>query len=518
MSDELGPLQKNEIRLTTLPRLSGKRYLFYGSSLMLFKYGIDTTFSWLVFHRSWTPLQYFVPSPILDPNALTSGGDAGFYASMLILSLPFAFIGSDLTLRRLRAIGLPPWLVVLFFIPYLNMLFFTILVIVESKPGSSPAGEDQNQIETDEALGLPNIRQGRALTLNAWSNDAQLTKKQLPTHVGVVQTRALSLLDKLPSEGNKALFMTALLPVPVSVLAAILSVTVLGVYGEGVFTAIPFVAGVAAPVLYGWNRRRTFWECVAVSVICLLIMAGVLLIIPIEGIICLLMASPLALGIGVVGGAVGYVIQAHLPRSEHVPKLLGCFAAILPLLMLGDYLASPTYPVYAVVSSLEIAAPPEVVWGHLINIAPMPVPDDWLFKTGIAYPVQAKTTGKGPGAIRQCIFSTGRFVEPIEIWDAPHLLKFGVVQQAPPMRELSPYPNLHPAHLDNYLQAKEGEFKLTALPNGSTRLDGTTWYQNFMGPGFYWRLWSDFIIEKIHMRVMNHVKVLAESEIHSIKR
>ncbi|MDW4677743.1 hypothetical protein NQ234_25945, partial [Escherichia coli] len=65
---------------------------------------------------------------------------------------------------------------------------------------------------------------------------------------------------------------------------------------------------------------------------------------------------------------------------------------------------------------------------------------------------------------------------------------------------------------------KEGEFKLTALPNGSTRLDGTTWYQNFMGPGFYWRLWSDFIIEKIHMRVMNHVKVLAESEIPSIKR
>jgi hypothetical protein len=485
---------------------------------MLFKLAVDAAFAHLVFHRAWFVADYFISNPIMAPSTLVSSGDAGFYTSMMILSLPFAFIGSDLTLRRLKAIGLPPWLVILFFVPYLNMLFFTILVIVEHSPGirDKSAGEQNDSAEITN-LPPPNIRQGRALTLNAWSREGEPLKKQLPA-TPATQARALSMLDKLPTEGKKALFMTALLPVPISALAAILSVTVLGVYGGGVFTAIPFIASVAAAVLYGWNRRRTFRESVAVSTVCLMLMATTLLIIPIEGIICLLMASPLAIGIGVVGGAVGYVIQYHLPRNEQVPKLLGCFTVLLPLLMVGDYISPPTYPVYQVVSTIDIAAPPDVVWVNLINFPPIPAFNDLFYRTGIACPVCAQTTGKGPGAIRKCVFTTGRFVEPIEIWDAPHLLRFAVVEQAPPMHELSPYPNLHPPHLDHYLRAKEGQFKLTALPNGGTRLDGTTWYQNFMGPGFYWRIWSDWIIERIHLRVMNHVKVLSESDTRLIKR
>jgi len=46
-------------------------------------------------------------------------------------------------------------------------------------------------------------------------------------------------MDKMPEDGAKAFFVAALLPVPISVLAAIFSVTVLGVYGWSVFTAVP---------------------------------------------------------------------------------------------------------------------------------------------------------------------------------------------------------------------------------------------------------------------------------------
>jgi hypothetical protein len=244
-----------------------------------------------------------------------------------------------------------------------------------------------------------------------------------------------------------------------------------------------------------------------------MIMASALLVIPFEGIICLLMAAPIAIGVGLVGGAVGFVIQDNLLRDENIPKLMSCFAISLPLMIIGECITPQMAPEYKNVSTVEIAAPPSVVWKYLIDFPPIGPPKEWVFQTGIAYPVRAKITGKGPGAIRRCIFSTGEFVEPIETWDAPRLLKFGVLAQAPPMHELSLYPKLHPPHLDNYLVARQGQFLLTEESQGHTQLEGTTWYQNYMGPGPYWRIWSDWIIHKIHMRVLNHVKTLAEHEV-----
>ena len=110
------------------------------------------------------------------------------------------------------------------------------------------------------------------------------------------------------------------------------------------------------------------------------------------------------------------------------------------------------------------------------------------------------------------IGSTGQFQEPITAWNAPTLLKFDVEKYPPPMKEWSPFSNIHPPHLDNFLVSKGGEFRLTALPNGRTRLEGTTWYQHHMWPAAYWRLWSDSILHKIHRRVLNHVKNLSEAD------
>jgi len=306
--------------------------------------------------------------------------------------------------------------------------------------------------------------------------------------------------------------------VPISVFAAMFSVTTLGVYGWSVFTVIPFVAAISTPVIYGWNKRRTLIECLLSSITCLMLMASVLLLIPFEGVICLAMATPLAVGVGLVGGLTGYTIQACLPRNEGVPRMLGCFALFVPILMLGEYSSPVDFPTYENISRIKIAAPPQLVWKFLINFPRLKEPTEPIFKTGIAYPIEAKISGKGPGAIRECIFTTGKFVEPIEIWDEPKLLRFGVLEQAPPMHELSLYPQLHPPHLDHYLVAKAGQFRLAPTPDGYTELFGTTWYENRMGPGAYWQLWSDWIIHSIHMRVLNHVKDLAETEYQATQR
>ena len=140
---------------------------------------------------------------------------------------------------------------------------------------------------------------------------------------------------------------------------------------------------------------------------------------------------------------------------------------------------------------------------------------DWsvahlIFRAGIAYPVSGRDLRSRRGRVRRCVFSTGAFVEPISAWDEGPLLKFAVTSNPPPVSEWSPWGNIHPPHLQGFLVSSAGEFKLVPLPGGRTRLEGTTWYRHHMWPAAYWRLWSDFIIHRIHLRVLNHVKVLSE--------
>jgi Polyketide cyclase / dehydrase and lipid transport len=119
--------------------------------------------------------------------------------------------------------------------------------------------------------------------------------------------------------------------------------------------------------------------------------------------------------------------------------------ALLPLGVgtLGfDTMARPD--VFEVHSSIEIAAPPERVWKNVVTFSELPPPTEWYFKTGIAYPMRAGVVGIGPGAVRYREFSTGPFVEPIQVWDEPHLLRFSVIQNPAPSKEWSPYPKIVP--------------------------------------------------------------------------
>jgi hypothetical protein len=165
----------------------------------------------------------------------------------------------------------------------------------------------------------------------------------------------------------------------------------------------------------------------------------------------------------------------------------------------------------SVTTTKEIHATPEVVWKNVVAFPQLKEPTEFIFRSGIAYPISATIDGNGIGSVRLCNFSTGSFVEPITVWNEPQLLRFSVEEQPSPMKEISFY-DVKPNHLHGYWISKEGQFKLTKLPNGHTLLEGTTWYTNKIRPGFYWTVWSDFIVHKIHERVLVHIKTQAEQK------
>lgn len=228
-----------------------------------------------------------------------------------------------------------------------------------------------------------------------------------------------------------------------------------------------------------------------------------------EGIICLIMAFPIASILVLLGALVGFVFQSRpWPKTSTSVLTLG-LCAVLPGLMAAESFLGPEPILREVKTSVIVNASPEVVWDYVIAFPPLPEPTELFFRTGIAYPKHATIQGTGVGAIRHCVFSTGHFVEPITVWDAPNKLAFSVESQPEPMHELSPY-HIHPPHLDNFLVSKKGQFVLERLPDGRTRLEGTTWYTNKMWPEAYWGYLADRIIGSIHRRVLNHVQSLAE--------
>ena len=181
-----------------------------------------------------------------------------------------------------------------------------------------------------------------------------------------------------------------------------------------------------------------------------------------------------------------------------------------PLMMGAEHAAGPDPVLFEVRTTVEVSAPPEEVWRNVVAFSDLPEPKDWIFRIGIAYPMRAEIQGRGAGAVRQCVFSTGDFIEPIEVWDEPRLLKFSVTKNPAPMQEWTPYRRIHPPHLEGFLVSEGGQFLLEPIEGGGTRLIGVTWYRHGMWPAAYWKVWSDFIIHRIHLRVLRHIKGRAE--------
>ena len=239
-----------------------------------------------------------------------------------------------------------------------------------------------------------------------------------------------------------------------------------------------------------------------------LLVAGAVFLFAFEGAICIAMAIPLGLLVGLLGAAVGRAI-ALSGRRAISPALSAIL--LLPISAVFEPPGGTGRILHEVQSSVVIDAPPERVWEHVIAFQPIPQPSEMIFRLGIAYPRYARIAGAGIGAVRYCVFSTGEFVEPITNWEPGKRLGFDVVSSPSPLSELSFYANLSPPHLYGYLRSRRGEFRLVPLPGGRTRLEGSTWYEIQMAPEAYWQLWSDFFIHQIHRRVLEHIKLEVET-------
>ncbi len=303
-------------------------------------------------------------------------------------------------------------------------------------------------------------------------------------------------------------------------ITAILGVAIVGyatwrmpVYGVGLYVALPFCLGLISSLIDGHHHPRSFLRCLAVSALSTALAGVGLFALAIEGVFCLIMALPIGMILAMMGGTVGYFIQRITGSVRQAPATLMIAVLFAPGVVRTERAVKAEAPLYAVTTSVEIHAPAETVWRELVAFNTIDERPDWLFRLGIACPTRATIAGRGPGAVRHCVFSTGAFIEPIEVWDEPRRLAFSVTSNPPAMTEWTLYESIQPPHVEGFLVSERGEFRLAPLGPDRTLLEGTTWYRHHMRPAPYWRLWSDFIIHKIHMRVLEHIQHRAEQQV-----
>jgi len=446
-----------------------KSFAIAGCSAFLLKFLLDKFVAFAVFGRSWFLWSYWQPlGPAARVNAIHPDTEM-FVGALLVLALPFIWLGVTLTVQRLRDAGKPLWLVGFFFVPVINLLFFLLLCTMGSQ--SAPAQR--------EAAPWPETRM-----LDRW----------------------------IPRSAIGAATVSFVLTIAIGFLFTVFGTEVLRSYGWGLYVALPFCLGLFSVLVYSYHEPRSFSSCMTVAVGPIALLGGVLILVLIEGATCILMAAPFALALSALGGMLGYAIQAGYWLNKGTPAMLSIVFLFTPAFQSAEYWAKLQPETFEVRTAIEVNAPPQRVWSQVVAFAEIPPPTELLFRAGIAYPIRAEISGHGVGAVRHCVFSTGPFAEPIEVWDEPRLLKFGVTANPAPLNELSPYGNIQPPHLHGYFVSKQGQFLLTALPGDRTRLEGTTWYQHTMWPATYWHLWSDYIIHKIHLRVLEHIREEVEEK------
>jgi hypothetical protein len=417
----------------------------------------------------WNLWSYWLPLEEAGRPRTLAEPHGRFFELLVLTALPFIWIGVTLTLNRLRDAGQPLWLVILFFAPVVNLLFFAVLSVLPTRARGAEAAHSKADDMTFLKLG--------------------------------VQSRAGSAI------------LAALVAGALGMSLAYADIRSLGMYGLGVFLALPFVMGYLAVWLHCLMQPRGSLDVVVVVSLALVFAGLGILAVAIEGLVCLAMAAPIAWILAVMGGYLAFLIHNRPDPHGAIASPLAALFLALPVLFGAEHFAGPPVPRYQVHTSMDIDAPPLVVWNRLIAFPPITAPRDLPFRLGIAYPIEARIQGEGLTADRECRFSTGSFKEPILAWVPGRHFAFGVADEPLLMKEMTPYHDIKVRHLEDHdFQPERADFVLTLLPDGGTRLEGTTTYQNKMWPGLYWRLWTDAIVHAIHRRVFAQIKRLAEAD------
>jgi len=216
-----------------------------------------------------------------------------------------------------------------------------------------------------------------------------------------------------------------------------------------------------------------------------------------EGVICLIIVSPLIFCFMFIGTLIGKDLYKKKNDTLNVSVIL-----ILAAVFIIDTVSKHEYE-NKVTDTIVVNAPPSKVWQNVVAFKRIKAPNQfWLFKIGLPSPVESTVTGYYKGAGRKCIFSNNYvFEEVISIYNPAKDLTFDITKQP------------RDPEIMNHLDLIRGQFLLKDNGDGTTTLIGNSWYRLYVFPAWYYDIWAKSIVSNVHLRVMQHIKELSEERL-----
>jgi len=262
------------------------------------------------------------------------------------------------------------------------------------------------------------------------------------------------------------------------------------------FILVPLFMGIICAHYWRAIQLKT-WGYIGWSVVNMLVAVLCSYIFLKEGIFCLIIVSPLFLVFIVTGALIGRVM---FKKKNNILK-----SSVFGILLIAFIVDNVTehQNVSMVSDTMIVNAPIEKVWPFVVEYEPITAKEKyWFFSIGMPSPVQSTVDGYHVGAGRKCIFSNGYiFDEKMVVYKPNEELTFDIIGQP------------RDPEIMGHIDILRGQFILKDNGNGTTTLIGNSWYRLYVFPGWYFNLWSKSITRNVHLRVMDHIKILSEKDV-----
>ncbi|MFN8705949.1 MAG: DUF805 domain-containing protein, partial [Planctomyces sp.] len=302
-------------RVSACVQLNGsvgrQQYLLTGLGLSLLKYAVEASVISGMTGRFYTPLDYL--TPLLSSRArFTEGAPEWLGMTLVLWTIPFVWIAVAMSIRRCRDAGISPWFGLIMLVPLVNFLGMFLLSLIPTKTNAAQSEDEQAQM----------LRE-------VWKAPDPSVLVTVP-ETGVFT--GSGVLATVYGLGAGVLYALA---------STVLTIYVLDSYGAALFFGTPLVSGAVSSFFFNRPSRRPVLLTLLHTTAMVFCCCFGLLLVGLEGAICIIMAIPIMLPIAMMGALIGRSITTEsVQPGREAGGMMWCIAA-LPLLASVEHLISP---------------------------------------------------------------------------------------------------------------------------------------------------------------------------------
>lgn len=272
---------------------------------------------------------------------------------------------------------------------------------------------------------------------------------------------------------------------------------------------VPLAVGYASVAGSPRDQRRAFTGLLLALAATFILLVTVLAV-GVEGLICVVMMTPVFFVMALAGGALAIIVRNI--RNRRMRATAFVMVLVLPYAAGPLEQRMPQSQTRRVVENrIRIHADAPTVWRQIIRV-PAIRPEEYrttfIHRIGFPRPIEATLSHEGVGGVREASFERGvLFRETVIEWVPERRLSFTIAVDSIPTRTL----DQHVTVGGEYFDVLDGTYEIVPVAPGEVEL--RLWSTHRLSTHFngYASLWTDFVMRQIQGNILEVVRDRAEA-------